>query len=67
MDSKDITTRIQEKARTKRYELLLNFCKEHNFSHLLFAHHLDDQIETILMREEKYTILSKVVTYMIRN
>ena len=38
------------KARKHRYELLINVCKKNKFKYLLTAHHLDDEIETFLMR-----------------
>jgi len=48
-----IETRVHVKAREARYELLLNACKEKNIKSLFFAHHQDDQAETILMRFAK--------------
>ena len=41
---------IEERARLKRYELLFNLAKSNNFNMLATAHHLDDQVETVLMR-----------------
>lgn len=41
---------IQEKAREKRYELLINFCKNNEINHLFTAHHQQDNLETFLMR-----------------
>ena len=38
------------KARKHRYELLTDVCKKNKFKYLLTAHHLDDEIETFLMR-----------------
>ena len=37
-------------ARKHRYELLIGVCKKNKFNYLLTAHHLDDEIETFLMR-----------------
>ena len=37
-------------ARKFRYELLIDVCKKNKFKYLLTAHHLDDEIETFLMR-----------------
>ena len=37
-------------ARKHRYELLTDVCKTNKFKYLLTAHHLDDEIETFLMR-----------------
>ncbi len=37
-------------ARKFRYELLTDVCKKNKFKYLLTAHHLDDEIETFLMR-----------------
>ena len=42
--------RIQEEARNKRYNLMINFCRENDINNLYLAHHLDDQIETFLFR-----------------
>ena len=41
---------IQAAAREARYRLLVEACAEHGLSHLLTAHHLDDQAETLLLR-----------------
>tara|TARA_R110002124_G_scaffold129483_1_gene290829 strand:+ start:130024 stop:131067 length:1044 start_codon:yes stop_codon:yes gene_type:complete len=43
-------SRIQESARSARYDLLGAHCKQHNIDALFLAHHLDDQYETFLMR-----------------
>lgn len=48
-----IQTRIQEEARNARYALLKKACQDHGILHLLVGHHLDDQFETISMRQEK--------------
>ena len=40
----------EERARLKRYELLFNLVKSNKFNMLATAHHLDDQVETLLMR-----------------
>ena len=42
--------RIEERAREKRYELLLNFCKQNKACALFLAHHQQDQIETFWAR-----------------
>lgn len=47
-----IITGIQKKARDERYCLLKNYCKNQGYPYLFIAHHLDDQLETISMREE---------------
>lgn len=44
------TKNIEERARLKRYELLFELAKTNKFNMLATAHHLDDQIETVLMR-----------------
>ncbi len=41
---------VEERARLKRYELLFDLAKSNNFNMLVTAHHLDDQVETVLMR-----------------
>ena len=41
---------IQEAAREARYRLLAGWCREQGALHLFIAHHLQDQIETHLIR-----------------
>jgi len=41
---------IQEAAREARYRLLTSWCKDHCILHLLTAHHLGDQAETLFFR-----------------
>jgi len=48
-----ITSRVHVRARTARYGLLLEACKRLGLASLCFAHHADDQAETILMRFAK--------------
>lgn len=43
-------TRIQEKAREARYELLTGWCRENGVGDLALAHQLEDQAETFVMR-----------------
>jgi tRNA(Ile)-lysidine synthase len=43
-------TRIQETARTARYDLLVRHAADIGADHLLTAHHADDQAETVLFR-----------------
>ena len=40
----------EERARIRRYELLFDLVKSNKFNILATAHHLDDQVETLLMR-----------------
>ena len=46
-------TKIQETARIKRYNLLENWCLNNDCKYLFLGHHLDDQIETFLLRLRK--------------
>lgn len=41
---------IEAAARRARYTALASMCREQGASLLLFAHHRDDQVETVLMR-----------------
>jgi tRNA(Ile)-lysidine synthase len=42
-------TGVEAAARTARYELMLDWCRENKVEFLLVAHNADDQIETFLM------------------
>ncbi len=41
---------LEAAARRARYRALTELCEQHNVGWLLFGHHLDDQVETVLMR-----------------
>ena len=41
---------LQARAREARLGLLTAWCRDHGVLHLLLAHHLDDQAETVLLR-----------------
>ena len=43
----------QAEARKARYALLDLWCKRQGVTHLCTGHHRDDQLETVLMRQEK--------------
>lgn len=43
-------TRIQERARAARYQLLQEWCHQQGYRYLLVAHHAQDQQETALLR-----------------
>jgi tRNA(Ile)-lysidine synthase len=40
---------IEEKARNKRREIVKEICNNHDIQNVLLGHHLDDQIETLIM------------------
>ncbi len=48
-DRKPVTG-IQEKARNARRQLLLDWCRDNGVLHLCLGHHVNDQVETHLMR-----------------
>lgn len=48
-----VTSRLQEQARTARYDLLALACRSHDIATIALAHHLDDQAETVLLRIAK--------------
>jgi tRNA(Ile)-lysidine synthase len=52
------TTRVQERARHKRYELLEQWCRQRGVLHLAIAHHAEDQWETVLYRLSKSSNLT---------
>jgi len=40
----------QSAARDARYDLMTEWCAQHDCSHIFVAHHADDQVETFLLR-----------------
>jgi tRNA(Ile)-lysidine synthase len=46
-------TGLQAKARTARYDLLSTWCKAKGVAYLLTGHTMDDQAETVLMRQQR--------------
>jgi tRNA(Ile)-lysidine synthetase-like protein len=44
------TTSFEEDAREARYKALRQLCDLHDIEHIFLAHHLDDQLETFIMR-----------------
>ncbi|MEE2695124.1 MAG: tRNA lysidine(34) synthetase TilS [Pseudomonadota bacterium] len=49
---------IMKEARDARYESILKYCKKKRIITLMTAHHLDDTLETYIMRKErKYSTL----------
>lgn len=41
---------LEERARTARYALMIQYCQQQGISALCLAHHLEDQAETVLAR-----------------
>jgi tRNA(Ile)-lysidine synthase len=48
-----ISVSIQEQARNFRYLALKDYCFQNYIPYLLIGHHLDDQLETMIMRAKK--------------
>ncbi|GHS92504.1 hypothetical protein AGMMS49949_04700 [Alphaproteobacteria bacterium] len=48
-----LASRLEEKAREARYQLLTDFCKKNAIEYLLTAQHARDQIETFFMRRSR--------------
>jgi tRNA(Ile)-lysidine synthase len=46
-------TGLQAKARVARYDLLSAWCRAHDVAYLLTGHTMDDQAETVLMRQQR--------------
>lgn len=49
-NKKKIKKNVQSEARSIRYNLLASFCKKKKIRYILTAHHLNDQVETFLIR-----------------
>ena len=47
---------IMQKAREIRYEKIINFCKQNNIITVMTAHHLDDSLETYLMKKKRNSL-----------
>jgi tRNA(Ile)-lysidine synthase len=47
------TTGLQAKARQARYDLLAQWCLNHDIPAMLTAHTADDQAETVVMRQQR--------------
>jgi tRNA(Ile)-lysidine synthase len=45
-----IRSAVQQQARDARYALMFDWCRANRVEHLFTAHHLDDQIETFMLR-----------------
>ncbi|MGC0372207.1 MAG: hypothetical protein DGJ47_000915 [Rickettsiaceae bacterium] len=52
-DDLNLSSKIQERAREERYQLMTNQCLKLGCHTLMTAHHLDDLLETYLMRKRK--------------
>jgi tRNA(Ile)-lysidine synthase len=48
-----IASALQAKARTARYDLLSAWCAQHNVPALITAHTVEDQAETVAMRQRR--------------
>lgn len=44
------TRNIQSQARKIRYQLMQDFCKQHQIRYLFLGHHAQDQAETVMLR-----------------
>ncbi|WP_423252727.1 tRNA lysidine(34) synthetase TilS [Melissococcus plutonius] len=51
---------IEARARKFRYSFFANLMKQERYTHLLTAHHLDDQAETMLMKMVRGTTLKNL-------
>lgn len=50
IESKININQIEKHARELRYELMFEYCKKEKIENIFMGHHLDDQLETFLMR-----------------
>jgi tRNA(Ile)-lysidine synthase len=44
-----LESRVQAQAREARYALITNWCKKHDINYIMTAHHLNDNIEQLLI------------------
>ena len=51
---------VQAKARVVRYDLMSDWCRAHGVNYLLTAHTMDDQAETVLMRQQRTSTLESL-------
>ena len=49
--NKKYKTRIQENARLARLKIIQKYCYQNNIIHLFLGHHLDDSLETFVLRK----------------
>jgi len=49
-DGASVTSRVQERARQARYDLMGTWCVRNGVKDLFLGHHMEDQAETVLMR-----------------
>lgn len=54
-EGKKPATGIQARARQTRYDLMTRWCTAHDIPVLLTAHTMDDQAETVVMRQKRTT------------
>lgn len=50
LNSEEASGNIEARARAGRYEALTDLCEEYGIEDLLFAHHQNDQAETVLLQ-----------------
>ena len=51
LKSKNNKTRIQQNARLARIKIIKKYCYQNNIIHLFLGHHLDDSLETFVLRK----------------
>ncbi len=52
-NGKQNKTKLMQDTRDFRYDLFANRCLKRDILHLMIGHHLDDRIETLIMREKR--------------
>ena len=58
---------IMQKARETRYEKILNFCKQNKIMTVMTAHHLDDSLETYLMKKKRNSLTPNLSGIPLKN
>ena len=66
-NEKKPTTSIMQRAREIRYKKIINFCKFNKIITIMTAHHLDDSLETYLMKKKRNPLTPNLYGIPLKN